>query len=130
MPPHLKGNSEFYGVELDAITGAIAKQLHPNARIFVQGFEEVAFPTRIVLIWFISNIPFGNFRIADNRYDKPYMIHDYFIIKSLDLVHDGGQVAGDFLNQGRWINVSDNVLQDIKETTNIPRRCSFTGYCF
>lgn len=64
----------------------------------------------------ISNIPFGNFRIADNRYDKPYMIHDYFIKKSLDLVHDAGQVAV-ISSTGTMDKQVDNVLQDIKATT-------------
>lgn len=115
MPPHLKVKSELYGVELDGTTGAIAKQLHPNARIFVQGFEEVPFqPDSFDLV--ISNIPFGNFRIADNRYDKPYMIHDYFIKKSLDVVHDGGQVVV-ISSIGSMDKRVDNVLHDIKDTT-------------
>ncbi|MGZ7246366.1 hypothetical protein ACXWO4_09925, partial [Streptococcus pyogenes] len=85
-------NIELYGVELDTITGTIAKHLHPNSHIEVKGFETVAFNENSFDL-VLSNVPFANIRIADSRYDKPYMIHDYFVKKSLDLVHDGGQVA-------------------------------------
>ena len=115
MPAQLRDTCELYGVELDGITGAIAKQLHPNATIFVQGFEDVPFQTDSFDL-VISNIPFGNFRIADNRYDKPYMIHDYFIKKSLDVVHDTGQVVV-ISSTGTMDKRVDNVLQDIKDTT-------------
>ncbi|HEL0595185.1 DEAD/DEAH box helicase family protein [Streptococcus equi] len=115
MPAQLRDSCELYGVELDGITGAIAKQLHPNATIFVQGFEDVPFQADSFDL-VISNIPFGNFRIADNRYDKPYMIHDYFIKKSLDLVHDAGQVVV-ISSTGTMDKRVDNVLQDIKDTT-------------
>ncbi|VTS12903.1 DEAD/DEAH box helicase family protein [Streptococcus pseudoporcinus] len=115
MPAQLREKCELYGVELDGITGAIAKQLHPNTTIFVQGFEDVPFQTDSFDL-VISNIPFGNFRIADNRYDKPYMIHDYFIKKSLDVVHDTGQVVV-ISSTGTMDKRVDNVLQDIKDTT-------------
>ncbi|HGA1213245.1 TPA: SNF2-related protein, partial [Streptococcus suis] len=64
----------------------------------------------------ISNVPFANIRIADNRYDRPYMIHDYFVKKSLDLVHDGGQVAI-ISSTGTMDKRTENILQDIRETT-------------
>lgn len=116
MPKHLRENSELYGVELDTITGAIAKHLHPNSHIEVKGFETVAFNDNSFDL-VLSNVPFANMRIADSRYDKPYMIHDYFVKKSLDLVHDGGQVAI-ISSTGTMDKRTENILQDIRETTD------------
>ncbi|HEO3671880.1 TPA: DEAD/DEAH box helicase family protein [Streptococcus agalactiae] len=116
MPAHLREKSELCGVELDTITGAIAKQLHSNVHIEVKGFETVAFNDNSFDL-VISNVPFANIRIADNQYDKPYMIHDYFVKKSLDLVHDGGQVAI-ISSTGTMDKRTENILQDIRETTD------------
>ncbi|HEU7618017.1 SNF2 family protein [Streptococcus pneumoniae] len=116
MPKQLREKSELYGVELDTITGAIAKHLHPNSHIEIKGFETVAFNDNSFDL-VISNVPFANLRIADNRYDKPYMIHDYFVKKSLDLVHDGGQVAI-ISSTGTMDKRTENILQDIRETTD------------
>lgn len=116
MPKHLRENSELYGVELDTITGEIAKHLHPNVHIEVKGFETVNFNENSFDL-FLSNVPFANIRIADSRYDKPYMIHDYFVKKSLDLVHDGGQVAI-ISSTGTMDKRTENILQDIRETTD------------
>ncbi|HFU4049538.1 TPA: N-6 DNA methylase, partial [Streptococcus suis] len=112
MPKHLREKSELYGVELDTITGAIAKHLHPNSHIEIKGFETVAFNDNSFDL-VISNVPFANIRIADNRYDRPYMIHDYFVKKSLDLVHDGGQVAI-ISSTGTMDKRTENILQDIR----------------
>ncbi|MGU8060600.1 N-6 DNA methylase, partial [Streptococcus suis] len=68
MSKHLREKSELYGVELDTITGAIAKHLHPNSHIEIKGFETVAFNDNSFDL-VISNVPFANIRIADNRYD-------------------------------------------------------------
>lgn len=116
MPKHLRENSELYGIELDTITGAIAKPLHPNSHIEVKGFETIAFNDNSFDL-VLSNVPFANIRIADSRYDKPYMIHDYFVKKSLDLVHDGGQVAI-ISSTGTMDKRTENILQDIRETTD------------
>lgn len=116
MPKHLRENSELYGVELDTITGVIAKHLHPNSHIEVKGFETIAFNDNSFDL-VLSNVPFANIRIADSRYDKPYMIHDYFVKKSLDLVHDGGQVAI-ISSTGTMDKRTENILQDIRETTD------------
>ncbi|HEO6617280.1 TPA: DEAD/DEAH box helicase family protein [Streptococcus agalactiae] len=116
MPKHLRENSELYGVELDTITGVIAKHLHPNSHIEVKGFETVNFNENSFDL-VLSNVPFANIRIADSRYDKPYMIHDYFVKKSLDLVHDGGQVAI-ISSTGTMDKRTENILQDIRETTD------------
>lgn len=116
MPKHLRENSELYGVELDTITGVIAKYLHPNSHIEVKGFETIAFNDNSFDL-ILSNVPFANIRIVDSRYDKPYMIHDYFVKKSLDLVHDGGQVAI-ISSTGTMDKRTENILQDIRETTD------------
>lgn len=116
MPKALRDKSELYGVELDNITGAIAKQLHPKAHIEVRGFEEVPFQAKSFDL-VVTNVPFGNIRIADTRYSKPYMIHDYFVKHSLDLVRDGGQVAL-ISSIGTMDKRTDNILQEIKENTD------------
>ncbi len=92
MPKHLRENSELYGVELDTITGSIAKLLHPQANIKIQGFETVDFnPDSFDVV--VGNVPFANFTINDARLKKPYLIHDYFFKKSLNLVRTGGLVS-------------------------------------
>lgn len=115
MPKDIRANSELYGVELDPITGAIAKQLHPNAHIQIKGFEETNFNDGSFDL-VISNIPFANVRIADTRYDKPYVIHDYFVKKSMDLLRDGGQLSI-ISSTGTMDKRTGNVLKDIEPTT-------------
>lgn len=116
MPRSIRERSELYGVELDSVTGAIAKQLHPNTHIEVRGFEEVPYQNNSFDL-VLTNVPFGNFRIADKNYDKPYMIHDYFVKHSLDLVRDGGQVSI-ISSIGTMDKRTDNVLQEIKTNTH------------
>lgn len=116
MPRSIRAKSELYGVELDSVTGAIAKQLHPNTHIEVRGFEEVPYQNNSFDL-VLTNVPFGNFRIADKNYDKPYMIHDYFVKHSLDLVRDGGQVSI-ISSIGTMDKRTDNVLQEIKSNTH------------
>ena len=116
MPRSIRERSELYGVELDSVTGAIAKQLHPNTHIEVRGFEEVPYQNNSFDL-VLTNVPFGNFRIADKNYDKPYMIHDYFVKHSLDLVRDGGQVSI-ISSIGTMDKRTDNVLQEIKSSTH------------
>ena len=93
MPKDIKKNSTLYGIELDTITGAIAKHLHQDATVLVQGFETVNFEgTPFDLV--ITNVPFADVRIVDKAYDnKPYRIHDYFFKKAIDLVPYHGMVA-------------------------------------
>lgn len=116
MPRSIREKSELYGVELDSVTGAIAKQLHPNTHIEVRGFEEVPYQNNSFDL-VLTNVPFGNFRIADKNYDRPYMIHDYFVKHSLDLVRDGGQVSI-ISSIGTMDKRTDNVLQEIKSSTH------------
>ncbi len=83
----------MYGVELDSISGRIAQQLYQKNKIAVQGFETMQFPDSF-FDCVLGNVPFGNHKVPDKRYDRHnFLIHDYFIAKSLDLVRPGGVVA-------------------------------------
>lgn len=91
--PEEMEKSKVYGIELDPISGKIAKQLYQKSDIQVKGFEETAFPDNFFDIA-IGNVPFGNFKIADKRYDKHnFLIHDYFFAKTIDKVRPGGVIA-------------------------------------
>lgn len=84
---------QMYGVELDSISGRIAQQLYQKNKIAVQGFETMRFPDSF-FDCVVGNVPFGNYKVPDKRYDRHnFLIHDYFIAKSLDLVRPGGVVA-------------------------------------
>jgi N12 class adenine-specific DNA methylase len=92
VPDSMK-NSKLYGVELDSITGRIAKQLYQQANIAVQGFEDTSLPDTFFDLA-IGNVPFGSYGIADKKYDKyKFLIHDYFFAKTLDKVRPGGIIA-------------------------------------
>ena len=83
----------MYGVELDSVSGRIAQQLYQKNKIAVQGFETMQFPDSF-FDCVVGNVPFGNYKVPDKRYDRHnFLIHDYFIAKSLDLVRPGGVVA-------------------------------------
>ncbi len=91
--PEAMQNSKLYGVELDSITGRIAKQLYQSASIAVQGYEEMSLPDSFFDLA-IGNVPFGSYGVADKRYDKNnFLIHDYFFAKTLDKVRPGGIIA-------------------------------------
>ena len=91
--PENMSNANMYGVELDPVSGQIAKQLYQKNRIAVQGFEETSYPDSF-FDCVIGNVPFGAYQVSDRKYDRyHFMIHDYFIAKSLDLVRPGGVVA-------------------------------------
>lgn len=93
LVPESMAESKLYGVELDSITGRIAKQLYQSARIAVQGYEEANLPDSFFDLA-IGNVPFGSYGIADKRYDKNhFLIHDYFFAKTLDKVRPGGIIA-------------------------------------
>lgn len=86
-------DSKAYGVELDSISGRIAQQLYQNASISVNGFETVQMPDSFFDVA-VGNVPFGDFKLTDRRYDKHHwLIHDYFFGKALDKVRPGGIVA-------------------------------------
>ena len=91
--PESMGKANMYGVELDPVSGRIAKQLYQKNKIAVQGFEETSYPDSF-FDCVIGNVPFGAYQVSDRRYDRHhFMIHDYFIAKSLDLIRPGGVVA-------------------------------------
>ena len=93
MIPESMSKANMYGVELDPVSGRIAKQLYQKNKIAVQGFEEISYPDSF-FDCVIGNVPFGAYQVSDRRYDRHhFMIHDYFIAKSLDLVRPGGVVA-------------------------------------
>ena len=91
--PESMSTTNMYGVELDPVSGQIAKQLYQKNRIAVQGFEETSYPDSF-FDCVIGNVPFGTYQVSDRKYDRyHFMIHDYFIAKSLDMVRPGGVVA-------------------------------------
>ncbi len=92
MPDEMR-NSRLYGVELDSISGKIAKQLYQTADIQVTGFEKTQFPDNFFDAA-VGNVPFGQFKLSEKRYDKLNLnIHDHFFAKSLDKVRAGGVIA-------------------------------------
>ena len=92
LPDEMAG-SKLYGVEIDPLTGKIAKQLYQKANISVQGFEETKLPDDHFDV-VIGNVPFGDFKVNDSRYNaQKFLIHDYFFAKALDKVRAGGVVA-------------------------------------
>lgn len=86
-------STKIYGVELDTISAGIAQQLYQKSSIAAQGFEEVNVPDSF-FDGVIGNVPFGDFKVLDKRYDKyNFLIHDYFFAKSLDKLRPGGIMA-------------------------------------
>jgi len=93
MLPDALRESKLYGVELDSLTGRIAKKLYPKAKIEVKGFEETQYPNDFFDVA-IGNVPFGQYKVSDKEFDKHnFLIHDYFFAKTLDKVRPGGVVA-------------------------------------
>ena len=91
--PESMSKTNMYGVELDPVSGRIARQLYQKNKIAIQGFEETDYPDSF-FDCVIGNVPFGAYQVSDRRYDRHhFLIHDYFIAKSLDLVRPGGVVA-------------------------------------
>ena len=93
MLPEAMKNSKIYGVELDTISAGIAQQLYQKTTIAAQGFEETNLPDSF-FDGVVGNVPFGDFKVSDKRYDKhKFLIHDYFFAKSLDKLRPGGVMA-------------------------------------
>ncbi|MCR4745746.1 MAG: DEAD/DEAH box helicase family protein [Lachnospiraceae bacterium] len=93
MLPEVMKDSKLYGVELDDLTGRIAKQLYPKADVRISGYEKTDFQNDFFDIA-VGNVPFGNYKVSDKPYDKlNFQIHDYFFAKTLDKVRPGGIVA-------------------------------------
>ena len=92
MPEEFSG-SRLYGVELDDLTGRMAKQLYPQAKIEIKGFEDTHYPNDFFDVA-VGNVPFGQYKVNDKEFDKHnFLIHDYFFAKTLDKVRTGGIVA-------------------------------------
>ncbi len=93
MLPESMAESKVYGVELDDVSGRIARQLYPRSSISVRGYEKMDFPDNFFDVA-VGNVPFGQFKVQDRRYDRLNLsIHEYFFAKTLDKVRSGGVVA-------------------------------------
>ena len=92
MLPEAMQSSKLYGVELDSITGRMARQLYPDVRIEITGFEKTNRKDFFDVA--VGNVPFGNYKVADRAFDKyGFLIHDYFLAKTLEQVRPGGVIA-------------------------------------
>ena len=93
MIPENLNQSKLYGVELDSISGRIAKLLYPDANIQIKGFEKTDYPNDFFDVT-IGNVPFGAYKVNDRQYDRfNFMIHDYFLAKTIDQLRPGGVAA-------------------------------------
>lgn len=93
MKPESLSDCKMYGVELDSVSGRIAAQLYQKSKIAVEGYEKVNLPDSFFDVA-IGNVPFGEFKVFDSRYDRyNFFIHDYFFVKTLDKVRPGGVIA-------------------------------------
>ena len=124
MLPEEMRNSRLYGVELDPVSGRIAKQLYPEADISVMGYEAVKFEDNSFDV-ILGNIPFNSVKIYDRRYNElnPY-IHDYFFIKSLDLAKPGGIIA--FITSKGILDRKDESLREYiarRQSSSAPSVC-------
>ena len=123
LPTDMAG-SKAYGVELDSISGRIAGQLYQNANISVNGFETVQMPDSFFDV-VVGNVPFGDFKVQDKRYDKNnFLIHDYFFAKAIDKVRPGGVLA---LITSNGISGGTFDKRDNKVRKYIAQRCDLIG---
>lgn len=108
--PESMQSATLMGVELDSLTGRLAKQLYPQANITVDGFERVNLPDNSIDLA-VGNVPFGSYKLADPRYDKQnLLIHDYFFVKTLDKVRPGGIVA--FITSKGTLDKQDSTVRE------------------
>ena len=123
LPADMAG-SKAYGVDLDSISGRIAQQLYQNASISVNGFEKVQMPDSFFDV-VVGNVPFGDFKVRDKRYDKNnFLIHDYFFAKAIDKVRPGGVLA---LITSNGISGGTFDKRDNKVRKYIAQRCDLIG---
>ena len=109
MLPDSMKDSKIYGVELDKISGSIAQQLYQKHSIAVQGFEETNLPDSFFDVA-VGNVPFGDFKVIDKRYDKhKFLIHDYFFAKTLDKLRPGGVMA--FITSKGTMDKENNLVR-------------------
>lgn len=118
MLPESMQESKLYGIELDSITGRIAKQLYQKENIVVEGYEDTKLPDSFFDVA-IGNIPFGKFKVSDKQYDKlNFKIHDYFFAKTLDKVRPGGIIA--FVTSRYTMdNINGSVREYINERSEL-----------
>lgn len=117
MPEEMK-ESNLYGVELDDLTGRMAKQLYQSANIIIDGYEKTDLPDNLFDLA-IGNVPFGDYKVNDRRYDKNnFLIHDYFFGKTLDKVRAGGVVAF-ITSKGTLDKENDSVRKYIAERADL-----------
>ena len=124
MLPESMAESKLYGVELDSISGRIARQLYPNAHIEINGFEKTQYPDGVFDLA-IGNVPFGNYHVNDRPYDRyNLLIHDYFFAKTIDKVRAGGIIA--FLTSN---GISGGTLdkKDTHAREYLAQRCDLLG---
>ena len=113
LPDNMQ-ESKFYGVELDSISGQIAKKLYPNANIQIKGFEKTEFSNNLFDVA-VGNVPFGEYKVSDREYEKNnFLIHDYFFAKTLNKVRSGGVVAF-ITSSGTLDKKSEDVRRYISE---------------
>lgn len=109
LPESMQG-AALVGVELDSITGRLAKQLYPQANITVDGFERVNLPDNSIDLA-VGNVPFGSYKLPDPRYDRQnLLIHDYFFVKTMDKVRPGGIVA--FITSKGTLDKQDSAVRE------------------
>lgn len=118
LPEAIEKNTRLYGVELDSITGRIAQQLYQNADIQIKGYEKAVYPDNFFDVS-IGNVPFGEFKVSDTRYDKMnLLIHDYFFIKALDKTRPGGLLAF-VTSKGTMDKANDSVRRYIAQRAEL-----------
>ena len=119
--------SRLYGVEADGLTGRIARQLYQQSDIAIRGFEETAYPDDLFDLA-VGNVPFGDYKVYDRRYDKMNLrIHDYFILKSLDKVRTGG-LAVLVTTHGTMDKTDSKARQAMAEKADLLGQYALSGY--
>ena len=118
MIPENLNQSKLYGVELDSISGRIAKMLYPDANIQIKGFEKTDYPNDFFDVA-IGNVPFGAYKVNDRQYDRyNFMIHDYFLAKTIDQLRPGG-VAALITTKGTMDKASPEVRKYLAERADL-----------
>ena len=118
MLPENLNQSKLYGVELDSISGRIAKLLYPDANIQIKGFEKTDYPNDFFDVA-IGNVPFGAYKVNDRQYDRyNFMIHDYFLAKTIDQLRPGG-VAALITTKGTMDKTSPEVRKYLAERADL-----------
>lgn len=118
LPEHMQTNTQLFGIEVDNLSGNIAKALYPDANIKVQGFERTKIPDNSIDVA-VGNVPFGDIRLFDEDYYKhKLLIHDYFFVKSLDKVRPGGIVAF-ITSKGTLDKESTNVREMLADRADL-----------